>query len=282
MNEVECIIIEELQKQYVAIEKKNRRITIGNMHEKMSLVMKSWLGLSMEETFFGWKQVTKERFLRLYKDESEENRNLRLLYESEAARFKYAEAQVREWKEHHCSDTMTYWTNQKTGNVSWDKPNVQMYLPSGWELPLEPLPKPSTRIYHSINSGSTYDSSQGYDSFSLPFKTYEELFSTNYSKQCPQNYEVSVYSLNKCDDQTMHGCSPCCDQIEDKLDNIKVTEKLTSVNIKEIETNNDNKIIQRGLDEEFTLAASRILKQRKIELVKRSHSRKKTVKTVLD
>jgi len=86
---------EKLRREYIDKEGDKRRIKVEEMCRKMDKVMANWLGLSMEEVFKEWREITRNNIRRRRKDERNKNKARRIEYDEKLARLELARIEVR-------------------------------------------------------------------------------------------------------------------------------------------------------------------------------------------
>lgn len=129
-----------LRKEYINTEIDKRRKAAEETNRKMKTILSSWLGMSTEEAFFGWKEGIQEAKLGRKRDIKAQMRADRLQYESDLALLEYAKRQMVLWREKWDEfNDVKFWVNETTGESTCDAPTVERFLPSGWVMS-EPPP----------------------------------------------------------------------------------------------------------------------------------------------
>ena len=107
----------------------------GRKRDIKAQILSSWLGVSTEEAFFGWKEGIQEAKCGRKRDIKAQMRADRLQYESDLALLEYAKRQMLLWHEHWDEfNDVKFWVNEKTGESTYDEPTVERFLPSGWVM----------------------------------------------------------------------------------------------------------------------------------------------------
>lgn len=124
-----------LRKEYVNTEIDKRRKAAEETNRKMKAILSSWLGMSTEEAFFGWKEGIQEAKRGRKRDAKAQMRADRLKYESNLALLEYAKRQIGLWQEKWDEfNDVKFWEKEKTGESTYDEPTVDQFLPSGWVM----------------------------------------------------------------------------------------------------------------------------------------------------
>ena len=84
-----------MRQEFVEKEVKARRDEAIETNNKMKRIMKSWMGLSIEDCFFEWKNMVSRQKKQRGKDKRAKNKVEKIEYESELARLDYARKEVR-------------------------------------------------------------------------------------------------------------------------------------------------------------------------------------------
>ena len=124
-----------LRKEYINTEIDKRRKAAEETNRKLKTILLSWLGMSTEEAFFGWKEGIQEAKRGRMRDTKAKMRADRLQYESDLALLEYAKRQMALWHEHWDEfNDIKFWVNEKTGESTYDELAVERFLPSGWVM----------------------------------------------------------------------------------------------------------------------------------------------------
>ena len=124
-----------LRAEYIDTETDKRRKAAEESNRKMKTVLKSWIGMNTEEAFDGWREAIRKAKRGKRKDIKAQMIADRLKYESDLALLEYAKRELVLWREEwdHFND-LNYWTNDKTGETTYQQPTVERFLPQGWVI----------------------------------------------------------------------------------------------------------------------------------------------------
>ncbi len=133
----------ELYLQYVQHHTAVAKRKAETEFKAMATIRANWSGAGMRESFMEWKMWVKNKLRRVRRDLRYEWRRVYRQFASAMESVNIAEAQVLLWKRQNDSYSDTpYWKHINTGEMSWNKPNILMYLPANYEIPYPPNPLP--------------------------------------------------------------------------------------------------------------------------------------------
>ncbi len=133
----------ELYHQYVEHAKTVARRKAEGEFKAMAKIRRGWSGAGMRESFAEWKFWVQNKQRRRRRDLRYQWRRTYRAFMSGMESVTIAEAQVLLWTRENDSFTDTpFWKHSLTGEITWDKPNIMMYLPTHFEVPSPPDPLP--------------------------------------------------------------------------------------------------------------------------------------------
>ena len=133
----------ELYHQYVEHAKTVARRKAEGEFKAMAKIRRGWAGAGMRESFAEWKFWVQNKQRRRRRDLRYQWRRMYRAFMSGMESVTIAEAQVLLWSRENDSFTDTpFWRHSLTGEITWDKPNIMMYLPAHFEIPSPPDPLP--------------------------------------------------------------------------------------------------------------------------------------------
>jgi hypothetical protein len=106
-------------------------------------IRNQWKGLGMELCFREWKKWVRQKCRRQRADLRKKFRLEKKQYEADLITYHLAKAQVSMWKKQTdvYSDTPC-WKNWQSGDMTWQEPLVEDYMPTGCGIPVKPTPLP--------------------------------------------------------------------------------------------------------------------------------------------
>ena len=132
-------LIVDLKRQYVERESYRARKKVKTEHMKLRKIMSAWTGLGMRDTFKEWKVWTKHRVRQRRRDTRKSNREARFEYEQEMANKDFATWNLAKWQRNWDEfNDLPYWVHNVTGELTYDEPNIEQYIPKGWTEPDPP------------------------------------------------------------------------------------------------------------------------------------------------
>jgi hypothetical protein len=106
-------------------------------------IRNQWKGLGVEVCFLGWKKYTRDKTKR---DKADLRATFRLenkKFQADLINYRIAEAQLLMWKKY--SDVYTdepFWKHWQSQETIWVKPNIEDFVPNGFDMPKKPTPLP--------------------------------------------------------------------------------------------------------------------------------------------
>ena len=132
-------LIVDLKRQYVERESYRARKKVKTEHMKLRKIMSAWTGLGMKDTFKEWKVWTKHRVRQRRRDVRKANREARYGYEQEMANKDFATWNLSKWQRNWDEyNDLPYWVHNVTGELTYDEPDIEQYIPKGWTEPDPP------------------------------------------------------------------------------------------------------------------------------------------------
>eukprot|EP00814_Leptocylindrus_danicus_P006489 CAMPEP_0116031780 /NCGR_PEP_ID=MMETSP0321-20121206/17760_1 /TAXON_ID=163516 /ORGANISM="Leptocylindrus danicus var. danicus, Strain B650" /LENGTH=791 /DNA_ID=CAMNT_0003507055 /DNA_START=267 /DNA_END=2639 /DNA_ORIENTATION=- len=122
-----------LQRHYVDFQIQRSKKVAHETNTKMRKIMKSWMGLGLEDAFLQWKIWVKHQIERRKRDAIVRQQQMQLEFEDKQAQLAYAHDEVAKWcKRWDEFNDRYYWTHIMTGEETWEQPMLVHYLPNGW------------------------------------------------------------------------------------------------------------------------------------------------------
>lgn len=127
------IFEDEARREYIQEEGQKRKEAVLEMNKRLKLIMKSWLGLSMEQVFHEWRNSIEEMKERRSLDREKEYASQMLKYEEQKSILDLAKKEVTFYTKYFdYYNDIDYWVHCISGEIVWKEPKFQDFLPEEW------------------------------------------------------------------------------------------------------------------------------------------------------